>query len=55
MVSLLSKPSDISREQALQIITMQREGTPDAVQAKVSETISQPQLSRHYLSNLFKQ
>lgn len=55
IVSLLSKPSDVSREQALQIITMQREGIPGAVQAKVSESNSPAQFPRHHLSNLFKQ
>jgi SSS family solute:Na+ symporter len=45
-VSLLSKPSEISREQALEIITMQREGTPDAGTVPLAENTTPSQLSR---------
>jgi solute:Na+ symporter, SSS family len=46
VVSLLSKASAISREQALEIITRQREGTPDAAAAPLAENTTPSELSR---------
>jgi SSS family solute:Na+ symporter len=51
VVSLCSKAPQISREQALQIITLQREGGSDSTQTELSNSFSSPELSRHYLSN----
>lgn len=45
-VSLLSKPSEISREQALEIITMQREGAADAAIVPLAENMTPSQLCR---------